>query len=340
MGLHFLFAKNTDWKSHLIDEIKRDIGVNPKSLEETLALKISEDIDLKGRYLGFSMDLMKDVVSFKDMSIGEQAKEIKDYLLEKDLTPAYIQVFSVSNKKGIITEGRCELLYQKVQKVLKKEAKGKQENKEKSFVKVALLPDRSLVLSHVNASETEAYFPLISPFPGGFTTIRDDKAAPSRAFKKLVESQKILKEKIQPGQSVLDLGASPGGWSYVALKAGAKVTSIDRSELRADLMKNPNLNFEAADAFKYESKEIFDWVVSDIICAPPRILELIDQWVKTKRCKNFAFTIKFKGHEDYQILSEFKKRLKGPEYRDYQCLIRQLNVNKNEVMVLGKKRDF
>ena len=114
---------------------------------------------------------------------------------------------------------------------------------------------------------------IISPFVRGFIPWAEDKAAPSRAFAKVIESELRLGREINAGETVVDLGASPGSWSYVALKRGAHVIAIDRSELREDLMRSPRLRFETADAFKYRPPQTVDWLICDVIAAPQRSID-------------------------------------------------------------------
>ena len=53
------------------------------------------------------------------------------------------------------------------------------------------------------------------------------RAAPSRAFAKLTEALARLGHWMGPGERCVDLGASPGGWSFVALGKGAQVIAVD-----------------------------------------------------------------------------------------------------------------
>ena len=178
------------------------------------------------------------------------------------------------------------------------------------------------------------YHSLISPFVGGFNNVEDDKKAPSRAFKKIIEAQELMGKRMWEGETVVDLGACPGGWTYIARKYGADVIALDRSPLDTELKEDENVTFLKEDAFKFEVDEPADWVVSDIICAPERILELINYWVIGKNCKNFVFTIKFHGHKDYGELKKFKNIASK---MDYNVILKQLNVNKNEVTIMGSQ---
>ena len=66
-----------------------------------------------------------------------------------------------------------------------------------------------------------------------------DYDAPSSAHRKLQEALIWLNETFRQGDVVWDAGAAPGGWSFEALKAGAKVYAIDRGKMDPILSENP-----------------------------------------------------------------------------------------------------
>lgn len=85
----------------------------------------------------------------------------------------------------------------------------------------------------------------------------------SRAAYKLTDIDdkfKILKR----GMNVVDLGAAPGGWTQVALKAGCKVTAIDLQEIEpipgAHIIHGDFLD----DAVYEQIKQNYDIVMSDM----------------------------------------------------------------------------
>ncbi len=173
---------------------------------------------------------------------------------------------------------------------------------------------------------------IVSPFPRGFLPLAEDRNAPSRAFAKLVEAEQHLGKRIAEGETCVDLGASPGSWSYVALQRGAHVTAIDRSELREDLMRHPRLHFEAVDAFRYKPPGIVDWLVCDVIAAPQRSIDLLLDWLGNGRMRHFVVSIKFKGGGDYGVLDRLKKQA-APICTDFR--LKRLCANKNEVCAFG-----
>lgn len=170
------------------------------------------------------------------------------------------------------------------------------------------------------------------PFPKGELPVASDKAAPSRAFAKLLEAELRLGQRIAAGETCVDLGACPGSWTYVAVHRGARVIAVDRSRLREDLMANRLVSFQQGDAFKYVPPEPVDWLLCDVIAAPERSIELVLDWARERRCRRFVVTIKFKGQSDYGKLEPLKAAL--PALCEDFWLTR-LCANKNEACVAG-----
>ena len=110
-----------------------------------------------------------------------------------------------------------------------------------------------------------------------------------------------------PGTRVIDAGACPGGWTWVFDKLGATVTAIDRSPLTDSLMAKPNITFMKHDAFTLKPADLgpVDWVCSDVICYPPRLLEWIREWLDSGLCRNFICTIKMQGTADHETARAF-----------------------------------
>ena len=66
-----------------------------------------------------------------------------------------------------------------------------------------------------------------SPFPHGEVGFVEDKAIPpNRAYLKLWEAFTLLGRHPGAGERCLDMGASPGGWTWVLQSLGAQVLGI------------------------------------------------------------------------------------------------------------------
>ena len=111
----------------------------------------------------------------------------------------------------------------------------------------------------------------------------------------------------QRGSHCVDAGACPGGWTWVLNTLGAEVTAIDRSPLADFLMREPRITFMQHDAFTLtpESLGKQDWVCSDVICYPPRLLEWIERWRASGLCSKFICTIKMQGTPDFDTIRRF-----------------------------------
>lgn len=172
----------------------------------------------------------------------------------------------------------------------------------------------------------------LSAFPAGRVVPEPDKLAPSRAYLKLLEAEARLGMRISARETCVDLGASPGGWTYVAARRGARVTAVDRSELRDDLMRLPNVRFQRGDAFGFEPTAPVDWLICDVIAAAERSAELLLRWLERGWCRRFVVTIKLADGEAPPVLARLRRELTrlAPDH-----FVLRLCHNKKEVCAFG-----
>lgn len=147
-----------------------------------------------------------------------------------------------------------------------------------------------------------------SSVPNGEVKFAETQEPPSRAYLKLWEVMTYYKIKPTKGQKVLDLGACPGGWTWVLSNVGCDVTAIDKAELDPKVLSMEGVHYLKGDAFKLGGDDlgIPDWVFSDVICYPKDLLELVQNWMEAG-VKNFICTLKFKGETDWSTIHEFQK---------------------------------
>lgn len=150
----------------------------------------------------------------------------------------------------------------------------------------------------------------LKKWPDGRCMFIEDKInPPNRAYLKLWEALSFLKKYPKSSESALDLGASPGGWTYVMQALGCDVTAIDKALLAPKISKLPRVKFVQQSGFAFDPYQIeapYDWVLSDIACYPARALELIKRWIASGNARQMIFTIKLQGKTDIPILKEFQ----------------------------------
>jgi 23S rRNA (cytidine2498-2'-O)-methyltransferase len=147
-----------------------------------------------------------------------------------------------------------------------------------------------------------------SPFPNGEVQFVEDKTAPpNRAYLKLWEALTLLGRHPRPGDRCLDLGSSPGGWTWVLQSLGARVVSVDKAPLAPEIAALPNVEFRRMSAFALEPAEIgpVDWLFSDVVCYPARLLALVERWLESGLARNLVCTLKFQGTTDHAAARRF-----------------------------------
>lgn len=160
-----------------------------------------------------------------------------------------------------------------------------------------LAPDRMLAAARCN-----------SPFPNGEVVLIEDKLGPpSRAYLKLWEALVRLRRWPQPGERCLDLGASPGGWTWVLAKLGATVVAVDKAPLDPKVSAMPGVEWRGESAFALDPVSVgpVDWLFSDIVCYPARLLRLVERWREAGLVRNFVCTLKFQGETDHDTAEAF-----------------------------------
>lgn len=154
---------------------------------------------------------------------------------------------------------------------------------------------------------------LVSPacssaFPNGEVQFVEDKEGPpNRAYLKLWEAFTLLGTRPQPGERCVDLGASPGGWTWVLQQTGAQVVSVDKAPLALEIAALPRVETRIESAFGLDPRSVgpVEWLCSDIVCYPDRLLGLVERWLAAGTVKRFVCTLKFQGDTDFAAMQRF-----------------------------------
>jgi len=156
-----------------------------------------------------------------------------------------------------------------------------------------------------------------SPFPNGEVQFVEDRIGPpSRAYLKLWEALTLIGRRPASGEICVDLGASPGGWSWALERMGARVVSVDKAPLASEIARLPGIEHRRESAFAFDPRTVgpVDWLFSDIVCYPLRLLALVERWLAERMCRNLVCTIKFQGRTDHETARRFAA-IPGSELR-------------------------
>jgi 23S rRNA (cytidine2498-2'-O)-methyltransferase len=144
-----------------------------------------------------------------------------------------------------------------------------------------------------------------SPFVNGECRfVEDHIGPPSRAYLKLWEALTRFGRWPVRGERCVDLGASPGGWTWVLARLGACVTAVDKAPLAATVAAMPGVTERLDSAFGLTPEPV-DWLFSDVIAYPDRLLALVRRWIEAGAARSIVCTIKFQGATDHDAAEAF-----------------------------------
>jgi 23S rRNA (cytidine2498-2'-O)-methyltransferase len=148
-----------------------------------------------------------------------------------------------------------------------------------------------------------------SVYMNGPRRMADDDAAPSRSYLKVEECYGIIGAEPHPGETVCDLGAAPGGWSYSAAKRGARVVAVDNGPMKGGALGNPLIDHRRDDAFGFSPGRdaVYDWLFSDMLEDPHKVLQsIVLPWLSGGWCRRFIINLKFGRVDPIALLAELR----------------------------------
>ncbi len=137
-----------------------------------------------------------------------------------------------------------------------------------------------------------------APWPLGVPRLRAHADAPSRSALKLEEALLVLldpKEReawLQPGMKAADLGAAPGGWSWVLARHHNRVAAIDNGPLAQSALDTGVIEHIRADGFRWQPPKPLEWMVRDMVESPRKVADRMATWFREGWCKRSVFNLK------------------------------------------------
>ena len=186
-----------------------------------------------------------------------------------------------------------------------------------------------------------------SPWVGGIPRLKFPRGAPSRSTLKLDEallhflSPEQQQKWLQPGMSVVDLGAAPGGWTFQFVRRHMRVIAVDNGAIDAALLESAIVEHVRADGFRYQPPKRVDWMVCDMVEQPIRIAQLAARWLAQGWCQRTIFNLKLpmkKRYEETQRCLDVVRTALDEAGVHYTLACKQMYHDREEVTVfVGRK---
>ncbi len=145
-----------------------------------------------------------------------------------------------------------------------------------------------------------------APLPLGIPRLKLLADAPSRSALKLEEAFLALLDAgererlLRPGMTAADLGAAPGGWTWVLTRQHLRVTSVDNGPLRQHVLDTGLVEHLRADGFRWHPAQPLDWMVCDMVEQPSKVAARMAQWFREGWCRNAVFNLKLPMKKRWQ----------------------------------------
>jgi 23S rRNA (cytidine2498-2'-O)-methyltransferase len=173
----------------------------------------------------------------------------------------------------------------------------------------------------------------ISPFVAGRARMRIEKDKPSRAARKVEEALHWMGIAPGSGEVCVDLGAAPGGWSWVLLEKRARVIAVDPAELRDDVAKHRGLKHVKASAFQFEPDEQVDWLFCDMAWRPLEAAQLLAKWGRRKWARVLVANLKLPMKQKHKMVEELRAIVNGGGWKRVRT--RQLYHDRDEITLIA-----
>jgi 23S rRNA (cytidine2498-2'-O)-methyltransferase len=201
---------------------------------------------------------------------------------------------------------------------------------------VCFLAGDHLLLAHGEPGDS-------APWPMGIPRLRLHRDAPSRSALKLEEALLSLLDDqqrrilLREGMRAADLGAAPGGWTWVLARHGLHVVAVDNGALRQHVIDTGRVEHLRADGFSWQPTQPLDWMVCDMVEQPRRVAARMAEWFHEGWCRQAIFNLKLpmkkRWDETHLCLDMFVEQAQQP----LQIRARQLYHDREEITVLARR---
>jgi len=180
-----------------------------------------------------------------------------------------------------------------------------------------------------------------SPWPLGVPRLRQSAEAPSRSALKLEEAFLTLltpaerERLLKPGMRAADLGAAPGGWSWVLAKQHVRVLSVDNGPMAQSALDTGLVEHVRADGFTWKPAKPQDWLVCDMVESPRRVAARMAEWFAHRWCQHAVFNLKLPMKRRWDETRDCLAAFQAEAGKPLVVRARQLYHDREEVTVFA-----
>ena len=143
----------------------------------------------------------------------------------------------------------------------------------------------------------------------------------------------------EPGSSAVDLGASPGGWTWQLVQRGFMVTAVDNGPMDAALMDSGQVRHRRDDGFHFRPADPVELMVCDMVESPSRIARLVSGWIAQGWCRETIFNLKLPMKKRWEELERCRALIdEALGGSGYYLRMKQLYHDREEVTAYLARR--
>ncbi|MDY0062166.1 MAG: SAM-dependent methyltransferase [Myxococcota bacterium] len=173
----------------------------------------------------------------------------------------------------------------------------------------------------------------LSLAPGGRDRMRATRDRPSRAARKVQEALSWLGIAPGRGEVCADLGAAPGGWSWVLLGLGARVVAVDPANLSPELASHRGLTHVQRSAFEFAPEDELDWLFCDMAWRPLEVAQLLAKWGRRRWARLLVANLKLPMKRKAETVEELREVVTAGGWKRVRT--RQLYHDRDECTMIA-----
>jgi 23S rRNA (cytidine2498-2'-O)-methyltransferase len=138
------------------------------------------------------------------------------------------------------------------------------------------------------------------------------------------------------GELCVDLGAAPGGWSWLLLERKARVIAVDPARMDAKLMQNPRLSHVQGSAFEFAPEQPVDWLFCDMVWRPSEVAQMLGRWARRRWTRMLVANFKLPMKQKVDTLEQLCALLSASGFSAIRT--RQLYHDRDEITLTAHVR--